>query len=105
MRAIGNKLDAEGQPFVAQIGNTADKSGNSKGASTALSVDFPYRAESLPVQWLMSIKDEKSQVEHLGYLAGVSQVSSDVLKAAESMRAAGVNNELTLHRVWWLVRP
>jgi hypothetical protein len=105
MRAIGNKLDAEGRPFVAQIGNAPEKSGNTKDSSKSLSMDFPYRADSLPVQWLSSIKDEQSQVEHLGYLAGVDRVPSRVLEAAEAMRAASVNNELTLHRIWWLMRP
>ncbi len=107
-RAIGVKLDSDGRPFVAQLGNAGESSGSPNrdaGTSNALSTDFPQGAKSLPVQWLESIKDEKSQVEHLGYLAGLNQVPANVLAVVDETRAANVSNEQTLHRVWWMLRP
>ena len=71
----------------------------------SLSADFPGRASDLPVQWLTLIEEEKSQVEHLGYLAGMSDVPGNVLQAADLMRARDISTELMLHRVWWLLRP
>jgi hypothetical protein len=105
LRAIGMKLDADGRSFVAQISNTPDGSAGTSGSSKSLSVDFPYRADALPVQWLNSIKDPQSQVEHLTYLAGIDRAPDQIAKAAESMRAEDVDNNLTLHRIWWMVRP
>jgi hypothetical protein len=103
MRAIGAKLGADGRDIVAQIGPGTDTTSN-PDADRSLAVDFPDRGESYPVQWLTQIKDQTSRVEHLAYLAGFSQVPSGVLEAAEATRAASVSDELTLHRVWWLLR-
>jgi hypothetical protein len=121
MRAIGAKseLKPQGTPIVAQLNPdslpggtkprpkaTPTKATPTKPTPTqALSADFPGRADTLPVQWLERIDDEKSQVNHLGYLAGRKELPDGVLQAAELMRDAEVPNELLLHRVWWLLRP
>ena len=104
MRVAGVRLSTDGSPIVAQIGSAADNSPNRKSDSTALAADFPGPAKSHPVQWLSLIEDENSQVEHLGYLAGMSQVPDNVLQVAEKMRDAG-DASTSLHRVWWMVRP
>lgn len=103
MRAIGMKLSADGQSFVAQIGD-GGKVGAPSAASKALSVDFPYRAEELPVQWLGSIKDKQSRVDHIGYLAGFDRLPIRVSTSAESMKEAEVDETLILHRIWWMLR-
>ena len=112
MRAIGVKseLDSQGSPIVAQLGNPASLPGGNKPnpkatSAKTLSADFPGRADKLPVQWLKLIEDEKSQVEHLGYLAGRNQAPERVRQAAQLMQDAEVPKELLLHRVWWLLRP
>ena len=104
MRAVGAKLNTDGNPIVAQIGSPASGAGNTRSDSKSLSADFPTSTKSLPVQWLASIKDHRSQVEHLGYLAGMSQVPENILRAAETMRAAD-DHSTALNRVWWMVRP
>ena len=101
--AFGAKVGADGRAIVAQIGAGTDKTSN-PDSDRSLSVDFPDRGDSYPVQWLRQIKDQTSRVQHLAYLAGFSQVPSGVLEAAEATRAANVSDELTLHRVWWLLR-
>lgn len=103
MRAIGGKLDADGRTIVAQIGSSTDRTSNSR-AERSLSNDFPDRGDSYPVQWLTQIEDQRSRVEHLAYLAGYSRIPNGVFEAAQATRAANVSDELTFHRVWWLLR-
>lgn len=103
LRSVGASIDADGQAFVAQIGENGNS--NSKSADVDnLAEDFPRRATSVPVQWLSRIQDHRSQVEHLAYLAGLSQVPNSVAQAAEVTRK--VEDDTTaLHRAWWLLRP
>jgi hypothetical protein len=107
IRAIGGKLDQEGRPFVAQLGDAGAKpSGDAAGKNKPLAVDFPVRGEALPVQWLTLIDDEQDQINHLGYLAGKRQLPKSVQDAISAMQAdEEVSKELLLNRVWWLVRP
>jgi hypothetical protein len=103
LRSVGASLDADGQPFVAQIGESGG--GNSKTpAVDNLAPDFPHRAQAVPVQWLRRIDDPDSQVAHLAYLAGLSRVPKSVAQAAEVTREIE-DNYTALHRVWWLVKP
>jgi len=104
LRAIGAKIDVDGRPFVAQVGDATEK-GLGRPAEKSLSADFPARAATLPVQWLKLIEDEQSQIDHLGYLAGMTELPSNVTSAVEAMRGAELDPNLMLHRVWWLVKP
>ncbi|MGI9470351.1 MAG: hypothetical protein ACR2NZ_02385 [Rubripirellula sp.] len=104
LRAIGAKIDLDGRPFVAQVGSATDK-GTAESPENSLSADFPARASSLPVQWLKLIEDEQSQIDHLGYLAGMSELPANVNSAVDAMQTAEVDSNLMLHRVWWLVKP
>lgn len=107
IRAIGGKLDQDGRPFVAQLGDAGAKpSGDATVKNQPLAVDFPVRGESLPVQWLTLIDDEQSQIDHLGYLAGKEDLPQSVQDAITAMQAdEEVSKELLLNRVWWLLRP
>lgn len=104
LRAIGAKIDVDGRPFVAQVGNASQK-GSVRLVEKSLSADFPARASELPVQWLKLIKDERSRVDHLAYLAGMSELPANVQDTVEAMHEAEVDPSLLLHRVWWLVKP
>ncbi len=102
MRAIGGKLDAAGNPLLAQIG---DASGDTrKIQSDGLSWDFPDRAENLPVQWLLPIAGTDARVDHLVYLAGKSETPSEIRMVSNAMQDAGVDEATLLNRVWWLVK-
>ena len=46
-----------------------------------------------------------SQVNHLGYLAGENEVPANVQESVKAMKEAGVDANLLLHRVWWLMKP
>ncbi len=107
IRAVGGKLDQDGRPFVAQLGDgDAKQSADAAANNKPLAVDFPVRGESLPVQWLTLINDEQVQIDHLGYLAGKRRLPQSVQDAITAMRAdQEVSKELLLNRVWWLVRP
>lgn len=103
LRSVGATIDSNGQPFVAQMGDSGSRRrGPINGAS--LASDFPQRTDSVPVEWLRRIEDPKSQIEHVGYLGGLSVVPRPVLQAAEVTREVEDNNT-ALHRTWWLVRP
>jgi hypothetical protein len=110
MRAAGAKLNADGSPIVAQLAGSPDEpravkpDSAARTAAAALAADFPRPTNSLPVQWLASIEDQTSQVQHLAYLAGLSQVPDGVLETADLMRKAD-GNSTALHRVWWMLRP
>jgi hypothetical protein len=68
--------------------------------------DFPGTAGELPVQWLSSIDDPQSRVEHLGYLAGFPKLPQTIRDAVEAIRKAEPDDEaLALQRIWWLLRP
>ena len=102
LRSVGASLGADGQPFVAQIGENG--SSRTKPVKVEnLAADFPQRTSSVPVQWLRRIKDYRSQVDHLAYLAGLNRVPKTVLQAAEVTREVEDDNT-SLHRVWWMVR-
>ena len=108
MRAIGGKLDQNGRPLLAQIGGPGDErsGGNADASSKPLAVDFPVGDESLPVHWLTLIEDEQSQIDHLGYLAGMQQLPEPVRATVKAMQQdERVSKQLMLNRVWWLVRP
>ncbi len=102
LRSVGASLGADGQPFVAQIGENGSQRTKPVKVDN-LASDFPQRTNSVPVQWLQRIKNHASQVEHLAYLAGLSRVPKAVLQAAEVTREVEDDNT-ALHRVWWLVR-
>ena len=104
MRAIGSKLGVDGQEIVAQIAPGTNKS-NNRGSDRSLAADFPDRGDAYPVQWLTQIKDADGRVEHLAYLAGHSQIPKGVTAVAKATRDAGVSEPVTLHRVWWMMRP
>lgn len=103
LRSIGARIDSTGRDSLAQIGEggSAGKVKNGK----PLAADFPVKAELLPVQWLELIGDRDSQVNHLGYLAGENEVPTHVQELVEAMEEAGVDSNLLLHRVWWLMKP
>lgn len=103
LRSIGARIDSTGRDSLAQIGEggSAGKVKNGK----PLAADFPVKAELLPVQWLELIEDRDSQVNHLGYLAGENEVPTHVQELVEAMEEAGVDSNLLLHRVWWLMKP
>ena len=103
MRAAGAKLSTDDSPIVAQIGNDTN-SGAAKSTAKPLAADFPATAKSLPVQWLDSIEDPKSQIEHLAYLAGMSEVPEEVFVVANESETAS-DRSTALHRVWWMLRP
>ena len=84
-RAIGVRLETSdrinaqvGPPQVG--GPIGTQAAENQVEQNAISADFPTRADSLPIQWLGSIKGEKNRIEHLGYLAGV-EVSHQCIRA------------------------
>ncbi len=67
---------------------------------------FPIAAGDFPVQWLASVKGFENRVEHLGYLAGLNRMPSEIAEAADAMNnSADISEQLALHRVWWLLSP
>ncbi len=73
-------------------------------------VDFPTRADALPVQWLASIESYENRVQHLGYLANHANLPAALIQAAQALRSSndhdgGNDDDLALNRVWWLIRP
>ena len=103
LRAIGAKIDGTGRESLGQLGQGGSVTAVKKGKP--LAADFPMKAELLPVQWLELIGDEDSQVNHLGYLAGENEVPANVQESVKAMKEAGVDANLLLHRVWWLMKP
>ena len=103
MRATGAELNTKGNSIVAQI-DGKNAAGNTQPDSNNLAADFPGPSKTLPAQWLARIEDETSQVEHLGYLAGMSEVPQGILDAADTMRTAN-GNPTALTRLWWTLRP
>ena len=107
MRRVGLKIEDVNNTVLAQ------GAGNAPPANTnpSLSIrpekggDFPGKASSLPVQWLSNIDTERGQIEHLAYLSGMSEAPQRLLETAEAIREADDDWQLTLQRVWWLVRP
>ncbi len=113
MQRIGAKIDGVTENSILAQGTGEASQGAEKPIKNrpVAGADFPWQASTLPVQWLSAIKDEQSQVQHLGYLAGMSDVPESVVEAAKAIRAADVGGDtsdgdkLSLQRVWWLVRP
>lgn len=103
LRSIGARIDSNPIESLGQIGEGGNRT-KFKGEKP-LAVDFPVKAEFLPVQWLELIKDQKSQINHLGYLAGQNEVPTHVRESVEAMQDAEVDSNLLLHRVWWLMKP
>ena len=103
LRAIGAKIDGTGRESLGQLGQGGSATAAKKGKP--LAADLPMKAELLPVQWLELIGDRDSQVNHLVYLAGENEVPTDVQESVKAMKEAGVDSNLLLHRVWWLMKP
>ena len=103
LRAIGARIDSTGRDSLAQIGEGGNAAKVKSGKP--LAPDFPVKAELLPVQWLELIEDKDAQISHLGYLAGQNEVPTHVQESVKAMKEAGVDTNLLLHRVWWLMKP
>lgn len=103
MRAIGSMLSIDGRNLLAQIGE-AGKSSSKIRSSEPLAWDFPDQAEGPPVQWLQTVREVDSKIEHLCYLGGLVQVPAPIRNAASAMQNAGVDEPTMLHRVWWMVQ-
>ncbi|MGB1707959.1 MAG: hypothetical protein ACPHF4_09060, partial [Rubripirellula sp.] len=103
LRAIGARIDSTGRDSLAQIGEGGNAAKVKSGKP--LAPDFPVKAELLPVQWLELIEDKDAQISHLGYLAGQNEVPTQVQESVKAMKEAGVDTNLLLHRVWWLMKP
>ncbi|MEM9645479.1 MAG: hypothetical protein AAF989_10830 [Planctomycetota bacterium] len=73
--------------------------------------DFPILGGSgtdqneYPVQWLRSIDTERSRLEHLCYLSGLTGVPKSVVEANEAMTQGQIEEPLRLRRLWWMIRP
>lgn len=105
MLAIGAKLSRDGLPTLGQFDSSSAKSGiPAAPSSSALSWDFPDRADELPVQWLSGVNGTKAKIEHLAYLAERDSVPGNILSAADAMKDAGLDEPLLMHRVWWLMQ-
>ncbi len=103
LRAIGARIDGTGRESLGQLGQGGGAGTVKKGKP--LAADFPVKAEFLPVQWLELIGDRGSQINHLGYLAGQNEVPMHVQESVKAMKEAGVDSNLLLNRVWWLMKP
>jgi hypothetical protein len=103
MRAIGSVMSVDGRTLLAQIGEDGAVAKQRKVPQT-LAWDFPDQADSLPVQWLQSVKGVDAKVAHLCYLAGHEQVPKPIRHAANAMRKAKVDAPTLLHRVWWMAK-
>ncbi|TWT54154.1 hypothetical protein Pla22_17890 [Rubripirellula amarantea] len=103
LRAIGAKLESSDRELLAQLGDNSESLG-SGGAVNTLAWDFPDRADGPPVQWLASLDDLNSKVEHLCYLAGHTQVPAVVDRCVSAMQDAKLNDATLLHRVWWMLQ-
>ena len=106
MKSVGSSLrNLDSPDTLANIGEFANpkarKSTNSIKPPEITS--FPDRASGPPVQWLARIDSYESQVNHLGYLAGMSEVPRPVMDAATAIHEGSANKSLALSRVWWLL--
>ena len=103
-----NDLDGSDQ-LLANIASDevgSKKRKNTDPANQAIEgFDFPAKAHELPAQWLSSIKSYDSRVAHLGYLANQTQLPRAVTEASAVLRETNRDDQLTLQRVWWLIRP
>ena len=106
MKSAGGSLgDLDGSELLANIASGDYRSGKGKAVTLPKDSGYPYKASSLPVQWLASIDSYESQVDHLGYLAGMTELPRAIHDASVAIRKSGSSDELALRRVWWLLRP
>ncbi|QDT09177.1 hypothetical protein [Planctomycetes bacterium K23_9] len=115
LKSVGASVkDLDGSELLANIGTSIASDAGSRKADAARDnsmshslddVDFPSKASQLPVQWLSSIDSYQNRVQHLGYLAGQSQLPDAILQAADVLHEGQADDNLALHRVWWLIRP
>ncbi len=106
MQRIGLNIDGVNNTVLAQGADApALKPQRVPVRRPEMGGDFPGRAASLPVQWIANIESERGQIEHLGYLSGMSRAPEKLVEAAEAISQADEDRQLTLQRVWWLVRP
>ena len=108
MQRMGGGFDSVGSPVLAQPNAPLNPKEERRSPAAKLrveaDVDFPDRADGLPVQWLSSIEDRQNQVDHLAYLSGLTNVPEGLRPAISAMQKEADWN-LALHRVWWLLRP
>ena len=107
-RSIGVKIDATNPAFVAQANNSSSTPSRNGVKDKTLSVkdDFPTNGEQLPVQWLKLLPLQQSRLDHLAYLAGYDDLPSEVRELVEMMEEdTEKDRNLTLQRVWWMIRP
>ena len=106
MNSVGGSLrDLKGGELLANIASGDYRTRKSPAVTLPKDSGYPYKASSLPVQWLASIDNYESQVDHLGYLAGMTQLPQAIHDASKAIRQADGSDELALRRVWWLLRP
>lgn len=106
MQRIGRNLDSLDSPVLAQgAGSAGDRPAQSLPRLVEKGGDFPSKASGLPAQWLSMIDSKQEQVEHLAYLAGMSNPPATLWETAMDLQRADEDWQLTLQRVWWLVRP
>ena len=118
MKSMGKSLgDLKGQETLANIASPGIQASPGIGAQarkqgtttskpkTPAVTGYPYKANGLPVQWLVGIDDYQSRVDHLGYLAGVTELPDAIHEASDAIRKANRSEELALQRVWWLLKP
>ena len=107
MKSVGGRIgDLNGaDALLANIGSTKTGASGRNPAAKVEVTGYPFKASSLPVQWLSSIKSYEERVDHLGYLAGMNKVPAPVRQAAMKLGDNNRNQTLALARVWWLLQP
>ena len=107
MKSVGGRIgDLNGaDALLANIGSTKTGASGRNPTAKVEVTGYPFKASSLPVQWLSSIKSYEERVDHLGYLAGMNKVPAPVRQAAMKLGDNNRNQTLALARVWWLLQP
>ena len=107
MKSVGGRIgDLNGaDALLANIGSSATGASDRNPSAKVEVTGYPFKASSLPVQWLSSIKSYEERVDHLGYLAGMNKVPAPVRQAAMKLGDNNRNQTLALARVWWLLQP
>ncbi|TWT98852.1 hypothetical protein [Neorhodopirellula pilleata] len=94
--------DIEGADSVASKRNRDKVLGP---AQTAAIAGLPMRSTWVMPGWLDRLENSQSRQEHLAHLAGKLELPASVGELADKMRAAGVDEDLILQRIWWIIGP
>lgn len=100
------------QPLISQDLGSSVLPGPQKFLPTEMPKPSPATVAGLPVRativmpaWMDKLPGFDNRLEHIANLAGLSEVPEEVQVLATQMRVAGLDETLTLQRIWWIIRP